>query len=210
MSTIAADIRLPLTITSDVSGAVKGLRQIRAQGSQLSGMFSGIGGLGGMGGMLGGFLGVGTALAGIKMIMKEADKLQAMARTWSPDVAVAHGETQIAEMEQEKRRGQSIAPIALEREKMAQAQASVDSSSFDTLVAAAGLQMAGTWDGMMRGLDGLAALVTGNTEEAMQALAQVEFRRQQAMGNMSMAQQTPDAARMEHLKEIARNTRGTP
>lgn len=121
---------MPLVITSDTRAAWGGLK--KAQG-ELQGMHRqlsswGSGQIGQLGGMLGAYFGIDAALNGLRQIKAEADRLQGLARTWSPQVAQAGANADIAEMDRDRAQGLAVADIAARRENLRASEAMLDAS----------------------------------------------------------------------------------
>lgn len=118
---------MPLVITSDTRAAWGGLKKAQ---SELQGMHRqlsswGSGQIGQLGGMLGAYFGIDAALSGLRQIKAEADRLQGLARTWSPQVAQAGAGADIAELQRDRAQGLAVADIATKREGLREREAAL-------------------------------------------------------------------------------------
>lgn len=150
-SSVTREIRLPIVISANGAKAVAGLKQFQSVGQQLDrtlGKWSGAQ-LSGVSGILAGYLGIDAAIDGMKKIYAEADRLQGLARVYSPAVAQAYGQRMVAEHQADKAAATQIAPLAVEREQVATRMAQPDvANKLAEASAAFGLNMDQIWAGV--------------------------------------------------------------
>lgn len=222
-----SEIRLPLVITSDASRAMNGLRQAR---QQLNSIGSGLrqwggGQLGAIGGMLSGYLGISGAIEGLRALHTEADRLKALATTWSPHAAQAKAQTQIAEMRRDITIGQALGPEASSGEELKQSEAAIAVSPHGLAAAGRTADMGTSLDFLWSSVKhmGEAALALGTFDFAAagQSRALSAHRQRQALDpsgdlawlNPGFTRQADKGAEIERrlleaAERTARNTEG--
>lgn len=166
----ASDIKLPIVITANGSQAVAGLRAVGRETKKIESSAGrwGSSQLSAVGGMLSGYFGIGAAIQGLQELYQYANKIQGLSRQWSPEVAEAHGARLIAEQKRDQAVGIAVAPVAVEREKLATQMADPSMAIGGALLTE---ELALSWDRFTASLSlGVSAATAGTTADSVSLL----------------------------------------
>ena len=139
----AKEIKIPIVITADGAKAVAGLQAFKTQANKIDGMFSRWGKtqISSVGGMLFGFLGIASAINGIRELYAESKKLSELAGTYAPEVVRAQAETQVAQFKKDIEVAKAITPTETRRANLATEDLQKTGTNKENLISSAGLQI---------------------------------------------------------------------
>ena len=218
----AKEIKIPIVITADGARAVAGLQAFKTQANKIDGMFSRWGKtqISSVGGMLFGFLGIASAINGIRELYAESKKLSELAGTYAPEVVRAQAETQVAQIKKDIEVAKAITPTETQRANLATEDLQKMGTNKESLISSAGLQIDLAFSQAQYRLLSVLDLMTGDMEE-FAAHAQMAANRQDEMGGLAKFSQdamggaanfaqnfTRDEGALAVLRLIEANTKG--
>ena len=218
----AKEIKIPIVITADGARAVAGLQAFKTQANKIDGMFSRWGKtqISSVGGMLFGFLGIASAINGIRELYAESKKLSELAGTYAPEVVRAQAETQVAQIKKDIEVAKAITPTETRRANLATEDLQKTGTNKENLISSVGLQIDLGFSLLQYRLLSVFDLMTGDMEE-FAAHAQMAANRQDEMGGLAKFSQdavggaanfaqnfTRDEGALAVLRLIEANTKG--
>jgi len=202
----AKEIKIPIVITADGAKAVAGLQAFKTQANKIDGMFSRWGQtqISSVGGMLFGFLGIASAINGIRQLYAESKKLSELAGTYAPEVIRAQAETTTAQIQKDIEVAKAITPNETRRANIETEDLQKMGTNKEKLISSAGLHLDLAFSAaqyrFISGLD----LLGGNMDE-FAAHSQMAAQRTEEMGGLSALSQSAVSGAANFLQNFTQN-----
>ena len=182
----AKEIKIPIVITADGAKAVAGLQAFKTQANKIDGMFSRWGQtqISSVGGMLFGFLGIASAINGIRQLYAESKKLSELAGTYAPEVIRAQAETQVAEIQKNIEVAKAITPVETRRANIETEDLQKMGTAKESLISSAGLQIDLAFSTAQYRFIAALDFLSGNMDD-FAAHAQMAAQRTEEMGGFA-------------------------
>jgi hypothetical protein len=202
----AKEIKIPIVITANGAKAVAGLQAFKTQANKIDGMFSRWGKtqISSVGGMLFGFLGIASAINGIRELYAESKKLSELAGTYSPEVVRAQAETQISQIQKDLEIAKAITPVETRRANIATEDLQKTGTSKENLISSAGLQIDLAFSAAQYRFISALDLLSGNMDE-FAARSQMAAQRTEEMGGMAALSQSAINTAAQFLQNFTRD-----
>ena len=219
----AKEIKIPIVITADGARAVAGLQAFKTQANKIDGMFSRWGQtqISSVGGMLFGFLGIASAINGIRELYAESKKLSEIAGTYAPEVVRAQAETQISQIQKDLEVAKAITPVERRRANLQTEDLQKTGTSKESLTSSAGLQIDLAFSAAQYRFISALDFLSGNMDE-FTAHSQMAAQRTEELGGLAALSQsavsgaanfaqnfTRDEGALSVLRLIEANTKGS-
>lgn len=219
----AKEIKIPIVITADGARAVAGLQAFKTQANKIDGMFSRWGNtqLSSVGGMLFGFLGIASAINGIRQLYAESKKLSELAGTYAPEVVRAQAQTQVAQIQKDIEIAKAIMPVETRRANLQTEDLQKTGTSKESLTSSAGLKIDLAFSAAQYRFISALDFLSGNMDE-FTAHSQMAVQRTEELGGLAALSQsaisgaanfaqnfTRDEGALSVLRLIEANTKGS-
>ena len=202
----AKEIKIPIVITADGAKAVAGLQAFKTQANKIDGMFSrwGTTQISSVGGMLFGFLGIASAINGIRELYAESKKLSELAGTYAPEVVRAQAETQISQIQKDLEVAKAITPVETRRANIATEDAQKTGTSKENLISSTGLQIDLAFSAAQYRFISALDFLSGNMGD-FAAHTQMASQRTEEMGGLAALSQSAINTAAQFLQNFTRD-----
>jgi len=202
----AKEIKIPIVITADGAKAVAGLQAFKTQANKIDGMFSRWGKtqISSVGGMLFGFLGIASAINGIRELYAESKKLSELAGTYAPEVVRAQAETTIAQIQKDIEVAKAITPTETQRANLATEDLQKMGTNKESLMSSAGLQIDLAFSAAQYRFIAALDFLSGNMGD-FAAHTQMASQRTEEMGGLAALTQSAMNTAAQFLQNFTRD-----
>jgi predicted DNA-binding protein len=202
----AKEIKIPIVITANGAKAVAGLQAFKTQANKIDGMFSrwGTTQISSVGGMLFGFLGIASAINGIRELYAESKKLSELAGTYAPEVVRAQAETQISQIQKDLEVAKAITPVETRRANIATEDTQKTGTSKENLISSIGLQIDLAFSAAQYRFISALDLLSGNMGD-FAAHTQMASQRTEEMGGLAAMSQSAINTAAQFLQNFTRD-----
>ena len=202
----AKEIKIPIVITADGAKAVASLQAFKTQANKIDGMFSRWGKtqISSVGGMLFGFLGIASAINGIRELYAESKKLSELAGTYAPEVVRAQAETQIAQIKKDIEVAKAITPVETRRANLQTEDLQKTGTSKESVISSVGLQIDLAFSAAQYRFISALDFLSGNMDE-FTAHSQMAVQRTEELGGLFALSQRAINTAAQFLQNFTRD-----